>query len=135
MSRFNISCTDSRELIVLTFSITKHGVLNAEKEESKKKKPRILCLHGYGGSGEIFKKVIFRWPESITGKLDLVFLDGTFPAQAGKSTREGFFDPPYFVWFQSNKDFKECLEYIEDFMLKHGPFDGVLGFSQVIIFC
>ncbi|KAL3355351.1 hypothetical protein AABB24_019426 [Solanum stoloniferum] len=27
-------------------------------------------------------------------------------------------------------NFEECLEYIEDFMLKNGPFDGVLGFSQ-----
>ncbi|KAH0711415.1 hypothetical protein KY289_007374 [Solanum tuberosum] len=54
----------------------------------------------------------------------------------GKSPLEGFFDPPYFEWFQSNKDFtefynfEECLEYIEEFMLKNGPFDGVLGFSQ-----
>ncbi|XP_015057890.1 esterase AGAP003155-like [Solanum pennellii] len=99
------------------------------------KKLRILCLHGFRGSGEILKKLIFRWPESVIGKLDLVFLDAPFPAQ-GKSPLEGFFDPPYFEWFQSNKDFtefynfEECLEYIEDFMLKNGPFDGVLGFSQ-----
>ncbi|XP_049380630.1 esterase FUS5-like isoform X4 [Solanum stenotomum] len=112
-----------------------------EKQEPEKKKPRILCLHGYGSSAEIFKKVIYQWPESVTGKLDLVFLDGPFPAQAGKSPREGFFDPPYFVWFPSNKDFKEdcsfeeCLKYIEDFMLKHGPFDGVLGFSQGTVLC
>ncbi|KAM3360541.1 esterase isoform X3 [Capsicum galapagoense] len=99
------------------------------------KKLRILCLHGFRGSGEILKKLILRWPESVTGKLDLVYLDAPFPAQ-GKSALEGYFDPPYFEWFQSNKDFtefyklEECLEYIEDFMLKHGPFDGVLGFSQ-----
>ncbi|XP_055816545.1 esterase FUS5-like isoform X2 [Solanum dulcamara] len=112
-----------------------------ENEEPENKKPRILCLHGYGGSAEIFKNVIFQWPESVTGKLDLVFLDGPFPAQAGKSPREGFYDPPYFVWFPSNKDFtrdcsfEECLDYIEGFMLKHGPFDGVLGFSQGAVLC
>ncbi|OIS95945.1 PREDICTED: esterase AGAP003155-like isoform X1 [Nicotiana attenuata] len=106
------------------------------EKESEKKKPRILCLHGFRGSAEILKKLVLRWPESVVDKLDLVFLDAPFPAQ-GKSALEGFFDPPYFEWFQSNKDFteyynfEECLEYIEDFMSKHGPFDGVLGFSQV----
>ncbi|XP_016492083.1 uncharacterized protein LOC107811633 [Nicotiana tabacum] len=105
------------------------------EKESEKKKPRILCLHGFRGSADILKKLVFRWPESVLEKLDLVFLDAPFPAQ-GKSALEGFFDPPYFEWFQSNKDFtefynfKECLEYIEDFMSKHGPFDGILGFSQ-----
>ncbi|KAM3360540.1 esterase isoform X1 [Capsicum galapagoense] len=109
-------------------------------ERKSKKKPRILCLHGYRESAKIQKKLILRWPESVTGKLDLVYLDAPFPAQ-GKSALEGVFDPPYFEWFQFNKDFtefykfEECLEYIEDFMLKHGPFDGVLGFSQAAILC
>ncbi|PHT31235.1 hypothetical protein CQW23_27572, partial [Capsicum baccatum] len=104
-------------------------------EKKSEKKTRILCLHGYRESAKIQKKLILRWPESVTGKLDLVYLDAPFPAQ-GKSALEGVFDPPYFEWFQFNKDFtkfykfEECLEYIEDFMLNHGPFDGVLGFSQ-----
>jgi hypothetical protein len=29
------------------------------------------------------------------------------------------------------RNFEECIVYIEDYMLKNGPFDGVLGFSQV----
>ncbi|XP_009791393.1 uncharacterized protein LOC107788301 [Nicotiana tabacum] len=105
------------------------------EKEPDKKKPRILCLHGFRGSAEILKKLVLRWSESVVDKLDLVFLNAPFPAQ-GKSALEGFFDPPYFEWFQSNKDFteyynfEECLEYIEDFMSKHGPIDGVLGFSQ-----
>ncbi|XP_027768674.1 esterase CG5412-like isoform X3 [Solanum pennellii] len=109
-------------------------------EKESKRKPRILCLHGYRESAKILKKLIFRWPESVTGKLDLVFLDAPFPAK-GKSRIEGYFDPPYFEWFQFNKDctefynFEECLEYIEEFMSKHGPFDGILGFSMAAILC
>ncbi|KAL3323582.1 hypothetical protein AABB24_037967 [Solanum stoloniferum] len=109
-------------------------------EKESKKKPRILCLHGYRESAKILKKLILRWPESVTGKLDLIFLDAPFPAK-GKSRLEGFFDPPYFEWFRFNKDFtefynfEECLEYIEDFMSKHGPFDGILGFSMAAILC
>ncbi|XP_027768673.1 esterase AGAP003155-like isoform X2 [Solanum pennellii] len=71
-------------------------------EKESKRKPRILCLHGYRESAKILKKLIFRWPESVTGKLDLVFLDAPFPAK-GKSRIEGYFDPPYFEWFQFNK--------------------------------
>ncbi|CAK8569049.1 unnamed protein product [Lathyrus sativus] len=104
-------------------------------EEQIQKKPRILCLHGFRTSGQILKKLVSRWPETVLQKLDLVFIDGQFPAQ-GKSDVEGIFDPPYYEWFQANEDFseyrnfEECLTYIEDFMLENGPFDGVLGFSQ-----
>lgn len=104
-------------------------------EDQNKRKPRILCLHGFRTSGEILKQLVLRWPESVTQNLDLVFLDAQFPAQ-GRSDVEGIFDPPYYEWFQTNEDFteytnfEECLTYIEDFMVKNGPFDGVLGFSQ-----
>lgn len=78
------------------------------EKEPDKKKPRILCLHGFRGSAEILKKLVLRWPESVVDKLDLVFLDAPFPAQ-GKSALEGFFDPPYFEWFQSNKVLALCF--------------------------
>ncbi|GAV66798.1 FSH1 domain-containing protein [Cephalotus follicularis] len=100
------------------------------------RKPKILCLHGFRTSGEIMKKqVVGKWPVSVIEKLDLVFPDGPFPAR-GTSDVEGIFDPPYYEWFQFNEDFTqytnfdECLAYIEDLMMKDGPFDGLLGFSQ-----
>ncbi|KAI9106603.1 hypothetical protein K1719_022131 [Acacia pycnantha] len=99
------------------------------------RKPRVLCLHGFRTSAEILKKQIYKWPESVLQKLDLVFADAPFPCQ-GKSDVEGIFDPPYYEWFRFNKEFTEytnfdeCLKYIEDFMIEHGPFDGLLGFSQ-----
>ncbi|KAI3464316.1 hypothetical protein Pfo_020979 [Paulownia fortunei] len=106
------------------------GLNNAER------KLRLLCLHGFRTSGEIIKKqVTGKWPESVLEKLDLVFVDAPFPCQ-GKSDVEGIFDPPYYEWFQFNKEFTEyqnfdeCLAYIEDCMIKNGPFDGLLGFSQ-----
>lgn len=71
-------------------------------EDQTKKKPRILCLHGFRTSGEILKQLVSRWPESVLQKLDLVFLDGQFPAQ-GKSDVEGIYDPPYYEWFQAHK--------------------------------
>lgn len=100
------------------------------------RKPRFLGLHGFRTSGAILKKQIeTKWPQSVLEKIDLVYPDAPFPAQ-GKSDVEGIFDPPYYEWFQFNKEFTsytnfdECLAYIEDIIIKQGPFDGLLGFSQ-----
>eukprot|EP00268_Persea_americana_P018976 TRINITY_DN19735_c0_g2_i1.p1 TRINITY_DN19735_c0_g2~~TRINITY_DN19735_c0_g2_i1.p1 ORF type:complete len:268 (-),score=34.28 TRINITY_DN19735_c0_g2_i1:1276-2079(-) len=107
----------------------------AMEKSYQEKKPRLLCLHGFRTSGEILKKQVSKWPDSVMGKLDLVFLDGPFPAQ-GKSDVEGFFPPPYYEWFQfisevnEYRNVDECLAYVEDFMLKQGPFDCLMGFSQ-----
>jgi len=80
-------------------------------------------------------QVVGKWPERVTDRLDLVFADAPFPSE-GKSDVTGIFDPPYYEWFQFDKDFvtyrnfDECLEFIEELMIKQGPFDGLMGFSQ-----
>ncbi|XP_010025403.2 esterase AGAP003155 [Eucalyptus grandis] len=104
-------------------------------ESHTHEKPRILCLHGFRMSAKILETQIHKWPESVLEKLDLVYLNAPYPSM-GKSGVEGIFDPPYFEWFQANQDFtefenfEECIDFIEDFMVKNGPFDGLLGFSQ-----
>jgi len=38
------------------------------------------------------------------------------------------------IWIQEFTEytnFEKCLEYLEDRMIKLGPFDGLIGFSQV----
>jgi len=113
-------------------------ILKGGKHEVERpilKKPRFLCLHGFRTSSHILRQQLRRWPKSVLGKLDLVFLDAPYLAQ-GKSEVEGYFDPPYYEWFQFSEDyqvynnFEESIAYIEDFMTKHGPFDGLMGFSQ-----
>ncbi|KAG9450770.1 hypothetical protein H6P81_010735 [Aristolochia fimbriata] len=99
------------------------------------RKPRFLCLHGFRTSAEIMRLQIGKWPQCVLEKLDLVFIDAPFPAE-GKSDVESIFPPPYYEWFQFNKEFTEyrnfdeCLAYIEEQMIKLGPFDGLMGFSQ-----
>ncbi|URE21539.1 Serine hydrolase (FSH1) [Musa troglodytarum] len=105
--------------------------------DSNHRRPRFLCLHGFRTSGAIMRsQVVGKWPEEVISRLDLVFPDAPFPAE-GKSDVEGIFPPPYYEWFQFDKDFLEyrnldkCFAYIEDLMIEHGPFDGLMGFSQV----
>ncbi|KAG6477419.1 esterase AGAP003155-like [Zingiber officinale] len=100
------------------------------------RRPKFLCLHGFRTSGEIMRtQVVGKWPEEVTARLDLVFPDAPFPAE-GKSDVDGIFPPPYYEWFQFDKSFmeyrnlNECFAYIENLMIEHGPFDGLMGFSQ-----
>lgn len=106
------------------------------RKESSSRKVRVLCLHGFRTSGEILRKQLEgKWPECVTARFDFVYPDAPFMA-TGKSSVEGLFPPPYFEWLGLNeawmdyKCYNESLAYIEDFMIKHGPFDGLLGFSQ-----
>ncbi|KAK4758872.1 hypothetical protein SAY87_020173 [Trapa incisa] len=100
-----------------------------------KRKMKILCLHGFRTNGSFLKWRIGKWDPFIFDSFDLDFPDGLFPA-GGKSDIEGIFPPPYFEWFQFDKDFteytnlEECITYLCDYIMANGPFDGFLGFSQ-----
>ncbi|NP_001409258.1 dihydrofolate reductase [Neltuma alba] len=104
-------------------------------EGQNARKMKILCLHGFRTSGSFLKKQISKWDPSLFDQFELVFPDGKFPA-GGKSDIEGIFPPPYFEWFQFNKDFteytnlEECISYLCEYITTNGPFDGLLGFSQ-----
>ncbi|KAL3755069.1 hypothetical protein ACJRO7_002181 [Eucalyptus globulus] len=106
-----------------------------EVAQEKEKKMKILCLHGFRTSGSFLKKQISKWDPSIFAHFDMDFPDGLFPA-GGKSDIEGIFPPPYFEWFQFEKDFteytnlEECVKYLCEYIMSKGPFDGLLGFSQ-----
>ncbi|KAJ7972022.1 Serine hydrolase FSH [Quillaja saponaria] len=104
-------------------------------EEARGQKMKILCLHGFRTSGSFMKKQISKWNPSVLTQFDMEFPNGLYPA-GGKSDIEGIFPPPYFEWFQFNKDFteyinlEECISYLNEYITSKGPFDGLLGFSQ-----
>ncbi|EYU20847.1 hypothetical protein MIMGU_mgv1a012528mg [Erythranthe guttata] len=106
-----------------------------EAKEVAIKKKKILCLHGFRTSGSFLCKQISKWDPSIFAHFDMDFPDGIFPA-GGKSDIEGIFPPPYFEWFQFDKEFTEytnldeCIDYLCDYITSKGPFHGLLGFSQ-----
>ncbi|GFS33367.1 hypothetical protein Acr_00g0027970 [Actinidia rufa] len=72
----------------------------------EEKRMKILCLHGFRTSGSFLKKQISKWDPSIFAHFHMEFPDGLYPA-GGKSDIEGIFPPPYFEWFQFDKDFTE----------------------------
>ncbi|XP_022010014.1 esterase AGAP003155 isoform X2 [Helianthus annuus] len=72
------------------------------ENEKQNKKLKILCLHGFRTSGAILQKEVEKWPQPLLQKLDLVFMDGPYPAQ-GKSGVDGIFEPPFYEWFQADE--------------------------------
>ncbi|GAY33421.1 hypothetical protein CUMW_007150 [Citrus unshiu] len=109
--------------------------MGGQKESNNGNKLKLLCLHGFRTSGKFLQKQISKWDPSIFAHFDMEFPDGIFPA-GGKSDIEGIFPPPYFEWFQFNKEFteytnlEECVSYLTEYITSNGPFDGLLGFSQ-----
>lgn len=89
--------------------------------ELGKKKPRVLCLHGFRTSGEIMCTQMRKWPGHVLERLDLVFADAPFPAE-GRSEVEGIFPPPYYEWFQFNKVIEiliSCVSWVRVCIFSH----------------
>eukprot|EP00250_Pteridium_aquilinum_P008106 c17678_g1_i1 orf=215-1021(+) len=78
---------------------------------SMRKRLRVLCLHGFRTSAAILQQQLFnKWDSTLLHDLlDLIFTEYT--------------------------GLEECIQYISDFMYEHGPFDGLLGFSQGAVLC
>lgn len=90
------------------------------------RKSKILCLHGGVSSAAHFKEQVQIWPSNVLEEMDLVFIDGPFLID----------NIPTFRWYDTqdptklDSTFNKSIAYIEENMVKLGPFDGVLGFSQ-----
>lgn len=97
-----VSNSQLRRLYSIKSLLQPHNQTRLVMQNEIQNKPRILGLHGFRTSALIFKNLIARWPDTVLKKLDIQFLDGPFPAQ-GKSEVEGFFDPPYYEWYQANQ--------------------------------
>jgi len=98
------------------------------------RKPRVLCLHGWRTSGDIMKNQMAAFRSHID--MDYVYLDAPFRATGEPDAGIATFYPnrDYFEWYLKDETAAEgkrkSLEYILSVLLKQGPFDGIIGFSQ-----
>eukprot|EP00899_Mesostigma_viride_P010832 jgi/Mesvir1/19750/Mv13056-RA.1 len=107
------------------------------------RKLRVMAFHGFRTSAAAMRLQLYfaKWHQ-LDDILEVVCLDGPFPAEAPPEPEVArTFDPPYYEWYNVDKEafenetthykgLKETLTYINDYARLHGPFDGVLGFSQ-----
>ncbi|KAK1378795.1 putative serine hydrolase FSH [Heracleum sosnowskyi] len=90
-------------------------------------KYKVLCLHGSSSTAALLKKELEIWPSNVLEKMDFVFVDAPFPSNTEPDSK--------FTWYYEDptkldSTFSESIAYIEETMVKFGPFDGVVGFSQ-----
>jgi predicted esterase len=102
---------------------------------------RLLCLHGHRTSGSILREQMVEASAALEAALgpalDLRFPNAPHPARgpAQQVVQATWPNTPYFEWWDKGEDGSysgadETLEFIRDYEQMHGPFDGVVGFSQ-----
>ena len=109
--------------------------------------PRILCLHGGGASGTIFRIQTSRLQRALQAHFQFVFLDAPYESAPGPGVLPVFEGlGPYFRWVAwgnyagsrtpaereveeqiASEKLEEALTHEED---QGAPFVGVMGFSQ-----
>ncbi|KAJ1821231.1 hypothetical protein LPJ60_002746 [Coemansia sp. RSA 2675] len=107
-------------------------------------RPKILCLHGFGESADLFK-IRSRNFRSIVGEhAELVYPDAPIDvgslrdALEDSSESSGNQDFVNLSWWWTRRGgktielrgFTKTMEYIGKILNEQGPFDGILGFSQ-----
>lgn len=106
------------------------------------RKLRILALHSFRTSGATFREQLRRGglDEALADLIDLTFIDAPNPASGPiPDDVAPFFSGPYYEWWNADRDEQGRWQYagwqrsvaqIEDALRLHGPFDGLMGFSQ-----
>ncbi|XP_064480897.1 esterase OVCA2-like isoform X2 [Ornithodoros turicata] len=103
---------------------------------------QVLCLHGYGQNAKVFASKIGAFRKATKSLLDLEFIDApnVLPPRCENGIQEG---DRCAWWYSMSDDTVTCLELshksivfersinaIREAWISHGPFDGILGFSQ-----
>ena len=110
-------------------------------------KLRLLCLHSFRTSGESLRKQVAMFSNigaSIDEFADLTYLDAPRKCTAEDEAKipamlKTIFAPPYYEWWNSRTESdgtvhydhcEQAVEHVLTHMAAHGPYDGILGFSQ-----
>ncbi|NXK26515.1 OVCA2 Esterase, partial [Arenaria interpres] len=102
---------------------------------------RLLGLHGYRQSERRFRQRTGALRKALRGRAELVAVNAPHLVPGGEGDDDGD-DPPRGWWFSGPHTFdagevaaapaglEESLSAVAAALAEHGPFDGLLGFSQ-----
>uniref|UniRef100_A0A7S0R2A9 Serine hydrolase domain-containing protein n=2 Tax=Pyramimonas obovata TaxID=1411642 RepID=A0A7S0R2A9_9CHLO len=134
-----------RKTKALVFATNRHQAplsTGAVETTMPKEKLRILCLHGFRTSGRILQTLFRRsnFEQVFEDHAELVFVNAPYQCNEEEQSRipavlQTMFPGPYHEWWNAQEDltylrWEASAEYLRRYMCEHGPFDGVLGFSQ-----
>ncbi|KAL2817279.1 serine hydrolase-domain-containing protein [Aspergillus cavernicola] len=98
---------------------------------------KILCLHGRGTSGAIFKSQTSSIRARLADlNLDFDFLDGQYPCTPAPGV-DLFYPPPYYSYYEESPtntttpdSHHKTHTWLASIIAERGPYDLVLAFSQ-----
>mmetsp|Transcript_34774 Transcript_34774/g.98588 ORF Transcript_34774/g.98588 Transcript_34774/m.98588 type:complete len:221 (+) Transcript_34774:387-1049(+) len=104
---------------------------------------RVLALHGWRTSARFLEWQLTKYSRlanKLEDQLEVTYLDAPHPASGPiPDGISNFVSGPYFEWWNATKKsndqnvyegMEESVSFVLDYMRLHGPFDGLLGFSQ-----
>ncbi|PKY05108.1 putative EF-hand calcium-binding domain protein [Aspergillus campestris IBT 28561] len=93
---------------------------------------KILCLHGRGTSGAIFKSQTSAIRARLKDtNIQFDFLDGLHSSPPAPGI-DLFYEPPYFTYWKDDTaaEMRQTSTWLKAYIAQHGPYDAVLTFSQ-----
>ncbi|KAJ5115186.1 hypothetical protein NUU61_000945 [Penicillium alfredii] len=93
---------------------------------------RVLCLHGKGTSGAIFRSQTSSFRAKLPDPdIEFDFIDGPFPSDPAAGV-DLFYAPPYFSFWEGDSvdNVRASCAWLNDYIVKNGPYDVALMFSQ-----
>ncbi|KAL2847785.1 serine hydrolase FSH [Aspergillus pseudoustus] len=93
--------------------------------------PRILCLHGHGTSGSIFKTQTASFRSKLPS-YTFDFPSAPFPSKPSPGIESIFPDIPTYTWYPepTPSALRAAHAWVRQYARENGPFDAVMCFSQ-----
>ncbi|CAL4099276.1 unnamed protein product, partial [Meganyctiphanes norvegica] len=107
-----------------------------------KTKLKILCLHGFRQNSAIFKDRLGGFRRFTKNEAEFEFVTAPHKVENEEGSKEDVDERGW--WFQresndhfrgaepgkTSRGFEESVQTVEEHVASHGPYDGLLGFSQ-----
>ncbi|KAJ5555339.1 Serine hydrolase FSH [Penicillium sp. DV-2018c] len=92
---------------------------------------KVLCLHGKGTSGSIFRSQISTFRAKLPDDIQFDFINGPFPSDPAAGV-DLFYSPPYYSFWENDSvdAIRTTHAWLNDHITKNGPYDLALMFSQ-----
>ncbi len=124
------------DLLESTNTAARHMEVTSDASSTGCGELKVLCLHGWRTSGEILFMQTAAWRHHISA--NYTFLNAPIQAEGPPVEEISVFYPnrAYYEWTSrinpsaADESTRNALCYIAKYMNDHGPFDGLLGFSQ-----
>ncbi|KAF6807782.1 hypothetical protein CSOJ01_07984 [Colletotrichum sojae] len=97
---------------------------------------RILCLHGMAINGQIFESQTAAFRSLLPDDYEFTFVDGPYSCKPDLGIAS-VYPGPYLCWYRTptTESVTRAHQRVRSIMAEKGPFDGVMGFSQVCWYC